>query len=81
MKKELAEKLHRLSEDGYHVLFTGSPYVAEIESGRIDFNEEGRLVYRDSAVVDIFLDEESEEDFEVYERHDFWFDSPTFEGV
>lgn len=72
MTKEQAERLYDLQNDGCDVLFTGSPYVAQMGSGVIERSDDGSYEYRDSAILEINVLEEDAEDFTAYRPDDTW---------
>lgn len=73
MTKKEAQKLYGIADgEIFFVLYNASPYVAEVESGYIEENDEGEFIYRDSAVIDINLEEENVSDFSVYTKVADW---------
>ncbi len=70
MRKEHAEKLYRLSQNGYEILYN-SPYVAQIGTGVVEKDGDG-FTYRDGTVVEIDVLDCDATDFDVYERFDDW---------
>lgn len=72
MTEDQAKRLYNLQNEGAHVLFTGSPYVAQMESGEITKLDDGQYQYNDSAILEIDLADEDADDFTAYRVDDSW---------
>jgi hypothetical protein len=71
MTKDQAKKLYQLADEEHLVLYNASPYVASVDSGYIDKVGED-YIYRDSAIVDVNVEEADVEDFDVYVKFADW---------
>jgi len=72
MKRKQAEKLYcAFDGEKTFVLYVGTAYVADVESGSI-IEEDGKLIYSDSAVCDIDVEEADVSDFAIYRKTEKW---------
>jgi hypothetical protein len=75
MTKDQAKRLYDLQQTGAHILFTSSPYVAQMETGEITMSDDGdTFEYSDSALLKIDVLQESVGGFTAYRTDDTWQD-------